>query len=130
MKSSVCISCSIQFKHNYTHTGKYCSKKCEGKHRSNLHKQKFFAGTLEKRIDRPTARNYLGEERGYNCEVCGISEWQNKKIVLHVDHINGDPSNDLPNNLRLICPNCHSQTEFLGGRNKGRGRAARGLPLY
>jgi 5-methylcytosine-specific restriction endonuclease McrA len=104
--------------------------KCAVQGKSAEHKRKFFSGLLEKRIDRPTARNYLAEARGYKCEVCGISDWQNKKLVLHVDHINGDPSNDHPDNLRLICPNCHSQTEFLGGANKGRGRAAQGLPLY
>lgn len=85
---------------------------------------------LDKRIDRPTARKYIAEERGYKCEVCGLCDWQNKRITLHVDHINGDPSNDHPSNLRLICPNCHSQTEFLGAANKGRGRGALGIPRY
>jgi hypothetical protein len=72
----------------------------------------------------------LSEDRGYACECCGISEWNGKELTLQVDHIDGNPGDDSPNNVRLICPNCHSQTEFLGGRNKGNGRAARGLPLY
>lgn len=74
-------------------------------------------------------RKYLAEDRGYACEVCGISKWQDKQITLHVDHVDGNPADDRPENVRLICPNCHSQTPFLGAANKGRGRAAQGLPL-
>jgi predicted restriction endonuclease len=103
---------------------------CAKKHHSDEHKKKFFSGLLEKRIDRPTIRKYLAEVRGYKCEVCGISEWNGTEITLHVDHANGDPSNDKPNNVRLICPNCHSQTEFLGGANKGKGRGALGIAKY
>ena len=47
----------------------------------------------------------------YNCEECGISEWQGKKISLELDHIDGINTNHSLNNLRLLCPNCHSQTD-------------------
>lgn len=47
----------------------------------------------------------------YECTICKIKEWQNKKISLHLDHINGNPSDNTIENLRLLCPNCHSQTE-------------------
>ena len=130
MKTYKCGFCDKECRVRHQGNNKYCSVSCAHQHRSAEHKRKFFSGLLEKRIDRPTARNYLAEARGYECEVCGISDWQNKKLVLHVDHINGDPSNDHPDNLRLICPNCHSQTEFLGGANKGRGRGAQGLRKY
>lgn len=132
MKSN-CLYCHTEFEFNPHHKkGKYCNIICRGKHKSQLHKADWYARKLKKRIDRPTIRNYLTEDRGYKCEGddCGISDWHNKKLVLHVDHINGDPSDDSPSNMRLLCPNCHSQTPFLGGANKGRGRRARGLPLY
>lgn len=45
------------------------------------------------------------------CEICGISSWNDKKIILQIDHINGINSDHRIENLRLICPNCHSQTE-------------------
>jgi HNH endonuclease len=124
-----CLNCNKHFTYGHSTTGKFCSNRCSGEYKSTEHKQKFFSGLL-KRIERATARKYLAEERGYNCEVCGISEHNGKKLTLQVDHINGDPGNDHPDNLRLICPNCHSQTEFLGAANKGRGRAAQGLPLH
>jgi 5-methylcytosine-specific restriction endonuclease McrA len=125
-----CINCNTEFEFNPHHkTGKYCSSECFGKHKSALHKQQWYEGKL-KRIERSTIRRYLAEDRGYNCEICGLgNNWNGKPITLHVDHKNGDPSNDTPNNMRLLCPNCHSQTEFLGNANKGRGRKAQGLKL-
>ena len=126
---AVCLNCSTEFEYGYSSTGKYCSNQCSGEHKSAEHKRKFFSGLL-KRIERTSARKYIAEERGYKCEVCSIGDWQGKPITLHVDHVNGDPSNDHPNNLRLICPNCHSQTEFLGGANKGRGRGSLGIAKY
>lgn len=128
MPISVCTNCNKEYKHGYSSTGKYCSSRCAGEHKSKLHKEDWYAGKL-KRIERLTLRRYLGEDRGYKCECCGISEWNGKDITLQVDHVNGDAGDDSPNNLRLICPNCHSQSETFGGRNKGNGRAARGLPL-
>lgn len=128
--NATCLNCSKEFEFNpHQKTGKYCSNECNGEHKSKVHKEKWYAGEL-KRVERATVRRYLAEDRGYKCEMCGISEWQGKKLTLHVDHINGDPSNDSPENMRLLCPNCHSQTSFLGAANKGRGRAAQGLPLY
>jgi hypothetical protein len=44
------------------------------------------------------------------CLHCGLSEWCGKPLVLQVDHIDGDRRNNDLSNLRLLCPNCHSQT--------------------
>lgn len=55
--------------------------------------------------------------KGYLCYECGITDWNNKKLVLELDHIDGDDRNNEPSNLRLLCPNCHSQTETFRGRN-------------
>ena len=45
------------------------------------------------------------------CAICGVGDsWCGRPLVLHVDHIDGDASNNLRENLRLLCPNCHSQT--------------------
>jgi hypothetical protein len=128
-KTYQCLNCKKESPTTHQKTNKFCSVQCQHIHRSTEHKKNFFSGLL-KRIERPTARKYLAEARGYKCEVCSLSEWQNKAITLHVDHINGDPSNDHPTNLRLICPNCHSQTEFLGAANKGRGRGSLGIAKY
>lgn len=45
------------------------------------------------------------------CSECGIVEWNNAPISLHLDHINGINNDNRIENLRFLCPNCHSQTE-------------------
>jgi hypothetical protein len=59
----------------------------------------------------------------YVCSECQLKEeWNNKKIILELDHIDGDPKNNVLNNLRWLCPNCHSQTSnFRGRKNKKMG---------
>lgn len=54
------------------------------------------------------------------CAVCGIGPaWHGKLLSLQVDHINGERTDNREENLRLICPNCHSQTDtFAGKRNR------------
>lgn len=54
----------------------------------------------------------------HKCAVCGLgSEWQNEPIVLVLDHINGVNNDHRLKNLRLLCPNCNSQTPTFSGRN-------------
>lgn len=52
------------------------------------------------------------------CTSCGLIEWQGKEIALHLDHKDGDNHNHKLDNLRLLCPNCHSQTDTWCGKNK------------
>ena len=54
----------------------------------------------------------------YKCEKCGISEWLGEPLSLHLDHKNGINNDHRQENLRFLCPNCHSQTETYAGRNR------------
>lgn len=52
------------------------------------------------------------------CNICGITDWNGKEISMQLDHIDGDSHNHKLENLRMICPNCHSQTDTYCGKNK------------
>ncbi len=53
----------------------------------------------------------------YRCQLCTLSDtWNEKPLSLQLDHINGDPLDNQIENLRFLCPNCHSQTDTFGGR--------------
>ena len=58
--------------------------------------------------------------RGRKCEKCGLQEWQGQKIPLQVHHIDGNHYNNVIDNLQILCPNCHAQTDTYAGHNKNR----------
>ena len=57
------------------------------------------------------------------CEKCGLKKWNKKPIPLELEHIDGNGKNNLLNNLKLLCPNCHAQTKTYRGKNKTRNNA-------
>lgn len=56
----------------------------------------------------------------YKCAICGAKEWNGKTLSLELDHINGINNDNRLENLRFLCPNCHSQTTTYGSRNQQR----------
>ena len=56
----------------------------------------------------------------HKCEICGLEEWASQPIPLELDHINGDRYDNRLENLRILCPNCHAQTDTYRGKNKGK----------
>ena len=54
------------------------------------------------------------------CEECGLSEWRGRHISIQLDHRNGVRDDHRLENLRMLCPNCHSQTETFAAKNRRR----------
>ena len=124
IKQATCLFCCENFSYNiYAQKGKYCSNKCQQKHG----KEKRIATWLEtgKSPGKRTLREYLENKRDGQCYCCGITDWNGKFLRLEIDHIDGNPYNDSEDNLRLLCPNCHSQTDTYKNKNKGKGRLTR-----
>lgn len=52
------------------------------------------------------------------CAICNLNVWNKKPLNLELDHIDGNRVNHEFNNLRLLCPNCHSQTDTYRSKNR------------
>jgi hypothetical protein len=107
-----------------TAVGKYstfCSQTCHKDYEFKRDLGLWLSGDLLV-ISNDRLRKFLTETSGYACSCCGITEWAGKPIVLEVEHKSGNSEDDSPENVCLICPNCHSQTSTYKARNKGNGR--------
>jgi len=62
-------------------------------------------------------RKVLEEQKG-KCVICGIDSWMGKEITFHFDHIDGIKTNNSRENVRFLCPNCHSQTKTYCGKKQ------------
>jgi DNA-binding Lrp family transcriptional regulator len=89
----------------------YNGKKAKDLSEILIENSKYRCGLLKERlIQNKTFQN--------NCFECGLKDyWNDKKIILQLDHINGNRYDNRIENLRLLCPNCHSQTKNFAGKN-------------
>lgn len=137
-----CKSCGEPIAYVARFASIYCSRSCAAHENNKIPKRKkkvqvdkldWITKTLVifqqgKLIHRRAIRKCLIATTGNFCAICQQSGiWCDKPLTLIVDHIDGDAGNNMPTNLRLLCPNCNSQTPTFCGRNYGHGRESRGL---
>tara|TARA_R110000824_G_C14767987_1_gene630549 strand:+ start:30 stop:539 length:510 start_codon:yes stop_codon:yes gene_type:complete len=116
---------------------KYCDNKCQRDYMYHSYIKEWLAGNNGKSSTSNCdgmrgktqisqhIRRWLHERTNNKCEKCGWNEWNKftNKVPLQINHIDGDALNHHPENLELICPNCHSLTEtygYTGGRISAR----------
>lgn len=128
MKTIVCINCKEERTLTHSTTtkspNKYCDQVCQAEYQlSNNLLPRFIRGEIS---NRRTLKRIIAHLYGNICTECGNAGIHNgKELKLQLDHKDGNAANDFPDNVRLLCPNCHSQTPTFTAKNKGSGRGSR-----
>lgn len=128
-KKYYCLNCGALIDHKKNTKHKYCSNACQHAYEYKLwvenykHDNSIAVNTKWGQIPSQLKR-YIFEKYENKCCICGWSEINpyTDTIPLEVDHIDGNSENNSEENLRLICPNCHSLTPTYRGANRGNGR--------
>lgn len=124
----LCKNCNKKCITSRNKTNQYCDNKCQQEFQNNKLVNHWLNGIIsplnQNNVLKPWARKYLLKKANYKCEQCG---WNQKnlysnKIPLETDHIDGNHQNNKLENLRVLCPNCHSLTPTYKNSNKGHGR--------
>ncbi len=118
-KYFTCLNCNKENRWKHSSTNKYCNHICaqEGWYKT-VTLPLILEGKISVKKSKPSLVRFLTERDGYKCSECNVSEWFGKLMILDIDHVDGNNENDLPNNLRFLCPNCHRMTPTWGNKKR------------
>ena len=118
IKTYKCVSCDTETVRKKGRQGKFCSNQCHINYRQKKTFNDIESGNI-KGIGKRSLKKFIELRDGINCKKCGQEPiWCGEKLTLDMDHIDGDRSHNHPDNLRLLCPNCHTQTHTWGKKNR------------
>ncbi|BBX90431.1 HNH endonuclease [Mycolicibacterium boenickei] len=103
----------------------YCGNACQAAARRDAWTKQWLESGEARINSHPGhyVRDYIADAQSGCCAICGAtSVWQDLPLTLVMDHIDGNPTNNRRENLRLVCPNCDSQLPTYKARNRGNGR--------
>ena len=129
-KKVICKNCDNLVENLSWNKQKFCNSKCS----SDYDKNKRYKDYLENQEsfcyvrDMKFIKQHILVEQNCRCLICDIkNEWNNKPMIFILDHIDGNASNNMKENLRLICHNCDSQLDTYKSKNKNSARIQRYL---
>ena len=102
----------------------FCSLECHREFENERHVRRWLAtGVPGQQALASSVRDFLMMEQNGVCAICGRDPvWNGATLVFVLDHIDGDGTNHVRANVRMICPNCDSQLPTFKARNRGKGR--------
>lgn len=113
-----CINCNKIDRCRCGTVNKFCGNKCQQIYKWEYETKPRIESGLG--VGHTTLKKYIVEKFGNQCSKCGqLPIWNDELLTLQLDHIDGDSDNNFPNNIRLLCPNCHSQTHTFGSKGVG-----------
>jgi 5-methylcytosine-specific restriction endonuclease McrA len=115
----VCLNCKTQKDWSFSSTGKYCGHTCQWEYRyRNITVPLILEGKISPKKTKDPVVRFITERDGYKCLTCNLTDWLGKKMILDIDHIDGDNENNYPSNWRFLCPNCHRLTPTWGNKKR------------
>ena len=106
-----CLNCNKEFDFKRMTKNKYCGHICqqEFQRKEYIRLWKLGEKSGERGLGQTSlhVKRYLFEKYNNTCTCCGINSWNKKPIVLEVEHLDGDSTNNKEENLTVLCPNCH-----------------------
>lgn len=109
-RKALCGNCQCRFEARQHQ--KYCSTECFNQHRYKKEIHEWLTNPQSRKTINESIRRHIFEKNDSKCQECGWSKVNptSDSIPLEIHHVDGNRRNNQPDNLQLLCPNCHSLT--------------------